>query len=238
MKSLAQIVACILLFTSSVSGTEQDEYQSVRIRLFGGENQVPLSHVRIDFLNARNKDIVATVVTHMGGEANLKLPPGNYHIALHSKDELPFLHIPLDYDGHPNHFRRRIKVEHAPLEVQFELADACRATLRAVDAETGEGIPGVVFATENAGLEQWAQPIINDSVGAKRIASDLKHDSLKTDENGEFQCLLGPRPGWAYFVWRMPDGFELIDGRYEPEIDTSNGRGNVEHVFKLRKSGD
>lgn len=223
---------------SSVDSAIQPLHE-VTIRILGGKKKKPLKSIDVTANRQRRKDAAAKGTTDLAGEVRMKLTPGHYYIALASESEVPYLTIPVGYAAHPATYSRwiRVKAEADSQEFTFNLADACQVTLRAVDVETGRGIPGVVFATENATAEQWAQPIDGDNLGAERIpvsALRLKPDSMKTDKDGVFQCLLGPCPGWTYFVWNAPDEYEEVQ-RDEVEIDTSNGRRTAEYTFKLRR---
>jgi hypothetical protein len=61
-----------------------------------------------------------------------------------------------------------------------------------VDADTGEGIPGVRFATENAPAELWAIPILGDNLGARQ---DEPAANETADKDGYLVRYVGPRPG-------------------------------------------
>ncbi len=208
----------------------------VQILILGGMKKTPLPGIEVTVRDADKKP-VATAMTNMHGRAQFMLAVGVHYIGLSSPEELPYLQIPQDYRGHPIHYSRWIKVADVENEqgFSFNLADACRLTLRAVDIDTGRGIPGVVFATENALAEQWAQAIWADSLGAERIGQSLKQDSLRTDEHGNFERFVGPRPGWVFFVWTFPDEFERVKQFEEVELDTKNGTRCAEHTFKFRR---
>ena len=114
----------------------------------------------------------------------------------------------------------------------YNLADACKLTLRAVDADTGKGIAGIQFVTENALAEYWGIGIDPDDLGAKPIpANDPRQ---KTDKEGNFVRLLGPRMGYTYFPWPRPTGYDIV-GEFEVEVPTPIGTLSAEHTLKLRK---
>ena len=139
--------------------------------------------------------------------------------------------------GHKEHqtiYDRMIKVGDETA-FGFNLADACTLTLRAVDADTGEGVPGVVFVTENALGEYWTEIINGDNLGAKQVGEGKQDESLKTDKDGNFVRFVGPRPGYTYYVWSVPKGYATPDAYGEVELKTPLGTGKVEHVFKLTK---
>ena len=72
--------------------------------------------------------------------------------------------------------------------------------------------------------------IFGDNLGAKRG----KAAAGVTDKDGTFTRLIGPRPGYTYFPWTLPKGYERVDGK-EAELPSPVGTEKVEHVFKLRK---
>lgn len=158
-------------------------------------------------------------VTDQNGVATLEgLDPISHQITTTSKSPLPY--IPSSY--HPSG-----DVE----EVIVLLAPACELVLRAVDNETGVGIPGVTFDRENAAGEYWANQISPDIMGSNQ--SDFEP---KTDKKGYFRCLVSSAH-WSYMVGSFPNGYSKIvpiDGRSELELETPPG-GKVEYTFRLVK---
>ena len=51
----------------------------------------------------------------------------------------------MGFKAYPGYYSRMIQVGKQQA-FEFNLADACKLTLRAVDAATGKGIPGVSFS--------------------------------------------------------------------------------------------
>lgn len=229
------------LFFNSIAHTDQEteslEPRPVELSVVGGREKEPIRDARVTFTRDRDEDTAVHATTNMAGEVNSRLAPGVYYVDIEPNRPVPFLSIPPGFKGHPDVHSRWIRVTEDEDEqaFNFELAHACQLTLKAIDIDSGEPIPGVVFATECASAEQWAQPIRGDNLGNRHQPSNLKHPSLRTDEKGEFQCLIGPRPGWVYFVWDMPDEFERADESVEVTIDSSNGRESASHTFKLRR---
>jgi hypothetical protein len=119
--------------------------------------------------------------------------------------ELAYLDRPVGFKHPPNQYSRFIRVGKKQA-FEFNLADACKLTLRAVDADTGVGIPGVVFVTENALGEYWALQINGDNLGARQVIDGHNDESLKTDKDGNFVRYMGARDGYTYYVWTVPKG--------------------------------
>jgi hypothetical protein len=131
----------------------------------------------------------------------------------------------------------------------FNLADPCELVLRAVDVDTGEGIPGVAFVTENAGDEEWERPICHQTLGPNEIREmgvfeweALDDASFQTDQQGYFRRYVGPRTsGWSYGIRVVPPGYEPVnrngevDWNEEVKIETPLGRKKAEHTFLLRR---
>ena len=92
------------------------------------------------------------------------------------------------------------------------LYDPCELVLRAVDEETGKGIAGVAFVTENVAGEMWADTIFNDTLGpgphGTRLPKD--HQSFLTDKDGYVRRFVGPRKLWDYYIWSTPAEYDVI----------------------------
>lgn len=230
--------ALFVLFVFALPAQAEDK--KVTITLLGGAKKIPLEGVKVTLRSSTGdwtadlKNKVADGKTGKDGAVGFTLKEGSYYVDIASEKELPYLGLPVGYKGHPNHYGRMIKVGKEGA-FEFNLADACKLTLRAVDADTGEGIPGVVFVTENALGEYWAEQINGDNLGATQIINGHTDDSLKTDKDGNFTRFMGPRPGWTYYVWTLPKGYTTPDAYGEVELKTPIGKDKVEHVFKIRK---
>jgi len=165
---------------------------------------------------------VATAVTNEDGVAELNgLDFLRHRLRLSAKQPVPYI--------------RQHRYSGADNENVVILVDrACQLTLRAVDAQTGVGIPGVQFDRERAAGELWAQLIVPDNLGGNPAA----YEKVTTDQDGYFRCLVGPYP-WSYMLHGRPPGYKgivPIDGRHEVEIKTPVG-GNVEYTFHLVPEG-
>lgn len=206
----------------------------VRVRVFGGEAKKPLEGVELAVTPALGpvplgqKPRISAIADEAGG-ASFRLSPGGYRVYVRSPEELPYLC--------PNHYLPiMVAEEPSKQQLEFTLPDPCELVLRAVDAETGRGVAGVVFCTECPDGEIWARPIWNETVNAPDFGRvQLDHESLRTDESGYFRRKVGPREGWTYFIWETPPGYEPIKPGEEVEIDTSLGRKRAEHTFLLRR---
>jgi uncharacterized surface anchored protein len=181
------------------------------------------------------KNKVADGKTDKEGNVGFTLAAGSYYVDISSEKELPYLQQPAGYKGHPKHYGRSIKVGKEQA-FEFNLADACNLTLRAVDADTGEALAGAVFVTENELGEDWAARINGDNLGAKQVGDrEEEEDALRTDKDGNFTRLMGPHPGYTYYIWKAPPGYRFADDRGEVSLETPIGTQKVEHVFKFKK---
>jgi hypothetical protein len=232
MRSLSPFVV-VLLFVAPLAAADTQ----VTIQYLGGAKKVPLEGITVSLYRSTgsySEDMrkpPIQVVTDKSGTAGFTLAAGHYHVRIESKKEYPYLTLPVGYHGHPNHYGRMITVgAHVSQSFTFNLADACKLTLKAVDADTGKGIPGVLFATENSLGEVWGISILSDTLGAK---SGKAVEDERSDANGAFTRLVGPRPGYTYYPW-LPKGYMMV-GTHELELETPVGKASVEHVFKMRK---
>jgi len=229
--------AVLLLLLASVCPARGDD-KTVAIRFLGGEKKVPLDGLKVsirtytgDWSEDKRRKSLAHGTTGKTGSTTFALPPGRYYVDVTSEKEIPYLRLPAGFKGHPNHYDRMIKVgEDAEQKVDFNLADACKLVLRAVDADTGKGIPGVRFVTENDLAEDWASPILGDNLGARRDAIAEKEVA---DKDRYFARYVGPRPGYTYYGWQ-PQGYEVV-GDFEVGLKSPIGTEKVEHVFKYKK---
>jgi hypothetical protein len=230
--------ALLVLLCSALPATAEDK--KVTITFLGGAKKVPLDGVTVTIRGdtgdwtADRKNKIADGKTGADGTVNFTLAEGKYYVDIDSDKERPYLFLPVGYTGRPNHYERRIRVGDKT-SFEYNLADACKLTLRAVDADTGEGLPGAVFVTENELAEDWAAWVNGNNLGAKLVGDREENDALKTGADGTFTRLVGPRPGYTYYVWIAPPGYELPDKRGEITLETPIGTEKVEHVFKFKK---
>lgn len=226
-----------LLLILVVRSIEADEKQAT-ITFLGGEKKIPLEGLTVsiraytgDWSIDRDGKILCKSQTDCKGSVTFSLAPNWYYVDVVSAKEIPYLPLPMGYKSHPSIYGRMIKVEQAAQQsFDFNLADACKLILRAVDDETGQGIPHVNFVTENALGELWGIPILGDNLGA---ASGEKAEKECANQEGYFTRYIGPREGYTYFGWQ-PQGYEIV-GTFEITLDSSLGTKQVEHVFRYKK---
>jgi YVTN family beta-propeller protein len=216
------------------------DFRDVKIRLLGGEARMPLAGIELTVFSGGTESYTAT--TEQDGVASFRLPYGYHRLSLTSPEDLPYLPIGTDslyWLGRS----RSIRVDRAPGEqtIELVLADPCELVLRAVDVDTGKGIPGVRFALESMYLEVWAQPIVDGTIRARskdrRARPVTSNDqSLDTDQQGYFRRYVGPRHDeWSYWVEVCPDGYRLVSPRGDVKIDTSLGKKRAEQTFLFRR---
>lgn len=233
------------------------EQRIVRVRFTGGEKEEPLPGLTVIAdsesyrLPRENYQPADQATTDANGAVTLELPIGRWYLRLKSGKPIPWLVLPHGYEGHPAHFRRSIKVSESEEidEFHFNLAPACELSLRVVDQDTGQGVPGVKLGTENALAEMWMHVLVPECIGANRPiryfelsgrkeGTDLRdgdppESDYQTDADGFYRVHVGPRPGWAYMIYTCPDGYQRA-GFDEVELETPAG-GKVEYVFKVRR---
>jgi YVTN family beta-propeller protein len=218
-------------------------FRDVRIRMLGGEARKPLAGLELTVSCGGMESYTST--TERDGGAAFRLPYGYYRASFTSPRDLPYL--PFRYDSmYPCGNTRPIHVARTPGQqaVDLVLADPCELVLRAVDADTGEGIPGVRFALESMYGEMWAVPIRDETIRARpkdRPATQVADDEkpLDTDEQGYFRRYVGPRHDeWSYWVEVSPDGYRLVSPRGDVKIDTSLGKKRAEQTFVFRRGAD
>ncbi len=206
----------------------------IRFRMLGGEEKTPLAGLELT-VNVAGRDLTAT--TEKDGGATFQLAGGSYKLSFTSPRALPYLRFErMNYEYRRSRFRT-IHVNDTPTKQTLDvvLADPCELVLRAVDVDTGRGIPGVGFAMENLAGEVWADPVVDDTVmpASKGGKPSEVNEFDVTDEQGYLRRLVGPRhKKWTYFVNPCPDGYRLVFG--SAKIDTSLGKKKAEQTFLLR----
>src|SRR5262245_50322025 len=163
----------------------QAEDKKVTITFLGGAKKVPLDGLKVtirkhtgDWTKDHEAKPLTDAKTDRDGTARFALADGYYYVQIDSGKELPYLEIPVGYKGSPGSYDRFIRVgEETAFE--FNLADACKLTLRAVDAGTGKGIPGVGFEMLSPTAESGGA-VVGDNLGADR----KKQGEEVTDRDG------------------------------------------------------
>ncbi|MDP1562167.1 MAG: M56 family metallopeptidase [Pirellulaceae bacterium] len=238
--------------------------QSVEIRLVGGPNSEPLPKVKVEFTSGgSDRKSFGTFTTDDAGLLKASLPVGFYYLHLTSDQELPYLPVEYLWDKESRGPRpdlslnvtksgvekwlagkKRDEGYEPPAEpnnlprITYRLLPACELTLRAADADTGEGLPGVEFYEENAVGEDWAHAICGQNIRSifswdrEPVAAAANH----TDQDGNFRRLVSANAGFTYGVWKPPAGYEAVTPG-EVEIDIRYGQLRAEHIFKFRRIG-
>ncbi|MCA9063086.1 MAG: M48 family metalloprotease [Planctomycetaceae bacterium] len=206
--------------------------RSVRVEVIDSQTAEPIPGVSIWALpsgKTKRADAAADVATDAEGVALLRgLDFVPHDLKMGADQSIPWI-------GQGSH------CDVDERETVIALRRACQLTLRAVDARTGRGIPGVKFGRERAAAEYWMQVIVPDNLGANRpIRYEFKNDpkfppesEYETDEDGYYTCLVD-RWTWSYMIYQNAPGYSgivPIDGRQEVEIPTPIG-GKVEYTFQ------
>ncbi len=227
-----RLVACVVLL--GFAGPARAEDKKVTVRFLGGVKKVPLDGLKVtirkhtgDWSVDREKKLTDGK-TDKDGSAGFSLVDGWYYVEIDSEKELPYLNIPVGYKEYPGYYSRMVKVG-KETTFEFNLADACKLTLRAVDADTGKGIPGVSFEMLSPTAESGGA-VVGDNLGVDR----KKQGEEVTDKDGCLVRYMGPWEGYTYFAYPTPKGYEHA-GAVEVTIPTPLGTAKAEHAFKFKK---
>jgi hypothetical protein len=223
-----------LLVLFGLAGPSLAEDGKVTVRFLGGAKKLPLAGLKVTIRahtgdwTRDHKTKLTDGKTDKDGNARFTLADGLYYAEIGSEKELPYLNIPMGYKAPASIYGRYIKVgkERA---FEFNLADACKLTLRAVDADTGKGIPGVSFSMESQTGES-RDVVLGDNIG---VDSRRQRQEV-TDQDGYLVRYMGPWEGYTYFAWPTPEGYEPV-GEFDAAIPTRLGTATAEHVFKFKK---
>jgi hypothetical protein len=212
------------------------EDKKVSFRFLGGAKKVPLEGLKVT-IRAYTGDATADEKakpltdgkTDKEGTALFTLAEGYYYVQITSDKELPYLYMLVGdkSKGSPGRFSEMIRVG-KETAFEFNLADACKLILRAVD-ENGKGMPGVSFMMMSQTAE-YSSAVIGDILGVDR----QKQGKDVSDKDGYLVRYMGPWDGYTYFAWPTPEGYEVV-GNLEVEIPTPLGKEKAEHTFKFKK---
>ena len=198
------------------------------IRVTTGAEKQPLANTtllvrRYDRQNPGYLDPIE-VTTNDKGETSLPVADGRQSYYFDASKPLPWLRT-----------RKHIKFEPEERK-EIHLQAPCRLTLRAVDSETGKGIPGVIFVKSRDLAEIWAEEVVPHTLGSRPPSRSNKEmltgQHLQTDEDGYYRVDVGEQYPWTYWVWNAPEGYE-VDRSVEVELETRPGM-KVEYTFTLQ----
>lgn len=238
--------------------------RAARLRFVGGDKKVPLADVELlvtaGYGDEQKK--FGPFRLDATGATTVKLPLAFYELHLSSKRELPFLHVEERWNNksrglgprmclyvtetgvekwlmgerQPRGEEQATEPGQPPL-ITYTLLPACELVLRAVDADTGQGLPGVQFYTENAVGEDWGHAIDGENLGAAIERYTEPHDPklYATDKDGKFRRLVGANAGYTYGVEVTPAGYELVAPQEEVAIDIKYGQLHAEQTFRFRR---
>lgn len=231
---------------------------SVELRFLGVDKDVPLAGLEVLVTQGHGMDEkkFGPFKTDKAGVTTVSLPDGFYSLHLKSEKELPYLPVEVVWNKRSRTTRPDLslsikdsKVEKwldgkqrdegyeapakagDPPRVTYTLLPACELVLRAVDVETGKGIAGASFYTENAVGEYWAHAIENQNLGGKSV--DKKDDV--SDSNGDYRRLVSANANYKYGIEAAPPGYEPEKPNLEVDVEINYGTRRAEHVFKFRK---
>lgn len=236
--------------------------QVVEVRLVGGPKSEPLPNVKVEFTTGHGGDRISlgSFTTDDAGQLKAELPVGFYYLHLSSEKEWPFLPFEKNWTGSSFGHSKELNIHVTEQRVEkwidgqrcergfeaatkersaritFTLEPAVEFVLRAVDIETGQGIPGAEFYEESAAAEDWAHRIYGENIGSK-FASSTKStpasDDL-TDNEGYLRRWVGERSAESTFgVQKPPKGYKLIEPKAEVALPTKLGQSRAEQVFRF-----
>ncbi len=238
--------------------------RAAQLRFVGGDKKVPLADVDLlvtEGYGDQQKKF-GPFRLDATGTTTVKLPPAFYELHLSSKKELPFLHVEelwnkqsrglgprmclfvtetgvekwLMGERQPNGEMQAGEPGQPP-HITYTLLPACELVLRAIDADTGQGLAGAQFYTENAVGEDWGHAIDGENLGAvvqrSKEPRDPKFDA--TDKDGTFRRLVGANAGYTYGVEVPPVGYELVAPLEEVTIDIKYGQRHAGQTFRFRR---
>ncbi|MFO0940749.1 MAG: M56 family metallopeptidase [Pirellulales bacterium] len=245
------------------------------LRIVGGEEQTPIAEIEIIATEGYgdSQKTFGPFRTDATGTTVCKLPQGFYTLHLKSEKEFPFLpyekfwtELPppgmqwlnlrvtgIDVEKWLGGEVRESGVEPAKssaerTRITFKLLKPIELVLRAVDKETGLGLPGAYFYLESAAAEEWAHPIDGANLGEAHYRDGVHAiDSSKyqTGADGTFKRFISDgylrRSGdseWGpkFGVWKAPEGYEVVEPKGEVSIDfPAPYRSAVEKVFNFRQ---
>ncbi len=226
--------ALLVLFVFALPAKAEDK--KVTVTFLGGVKKAPLDGLKVTirahtghWTDDHRAKPLTDGKTDKDGTARFTLADGYYYVDISSDKELPYLSIPVGYVGKdtPGYFSRMIRVG-KETSFDFNLADACKLTLRAVD-EKGKGIPGVSFEMLSQTAE-YGGAVVGDNIGADR----KKQGKEVTDKDGYLVRYMGPWDGYTYFAWPTPKGYDVVE-YVEAVIPTPLGTEKAEHTFKFKK---
>jgi len=240
--------------------------QQFKVRLIGSDTKKPLSSLSVQFVSGYGSEekVFGSYTTDKDGVVEATLAHGFYTLRLSSEKELPYLDVEELWKGRPRRGSPRLNVlinekgatrwlngdaqdagddvptqPGQPQRLTYRLLPGCDLHLRAVDAETGKGLAGVTFYTENALGEEWGHSIEGANLGWKSPEGNPNAaGELKTDENGDFHRFVGANDNFKYGVETVPAGYEQVDPRHEVEILVRYGQPRATQVFKFRRIGN
>ncbi len=236
----------------------------VEITLLGGSKKEPLAELDVEIISGRGQtpERFGKFRTDDAGRIKVALTPKFYTLLLKSGKERVYLPIDMQVsnplpkpiptldllitetkvakwvngqaiDSDSNQTAQGDRTH----RVTYTLLPGCELVLRAVDADTGKGLPGAIFYMENALGEYWAHDISGDNLGAKRTVMEETKDAKPdtTDADGYFRRFVSTNEGYKYGVWKAPPGYEQVKSGVEVEIATPLGKPRAEYVFQFRQ---
>jgi len=164
-------------------------------------------------------------ISDKDGKLTLRLPAGNYDLQGDPPSELDYIHT-----------SQNLVVEQSPGEqpTTLQIQPGCVLLLRAIDADTGAGIPDVTFGYEKT--EQRGGRLVRGRWGVQ--SHTTKVDNPKTNADGELRAVVPPGVrNYNVGFTVLPKGYQAVkseDARPGRLLDLPAGK-TIKAEFMLRK---
>jgi RNA polymerase sigma factor (sigma-70 family) len=166
--------------------------RTIKVQVRSKQDDKPLAGVRIGGSQQEGAGgYFSRGTSDKEGNATLKLPPGKYRLEGDPSGESDY--VPTSED---------LTVEEAPAEQSITLRqqEGCVLILRAIDADTGKGVPKIAF-------------YYKIGRGNTRVSSSPHSGRAVTNEKGELRAVVQPGEGrygigpdpvrrWSTIIWR------------------------------------
>jgi protocatechuate 3,4-dioxygenase beta subunit len=192
--------------------------RTINVQVRSKQDDKPLADIRISGNQQRASGYSSYGTSDKEGKVTLKLPPGKYHLDGRPSRESDYARTSEDFT-----------VEEAPAEQSVVLRQqlGCILILKAIDADTGKGVPKIGF---------WYDTEVDGRQATTSVQSSTVYvDNPVTNDKGELRAVV--QPG----TFRFGTGFGPLPSEYEP-VASLQGRElvlpagkTITETFKFRK---
>jgi hypothetical protein len=194
--------------------------RTIKVQVLSRQTDQPLAGIRVDGYQQRASGSHSEGTSDKEGKVTLKLPPGKYRLVGDPPRQSEYVRT-----------YQELTIEQAPAEQSVTLRQelGCVLILKAIDADTGKGVPKVTF---------WCAFEKDGRAGRTSVQSSTVYiDNPVTNEKGELRAVVQPgtrRYGVGFGP--LPAGYECDprdqgEGR---ELGLPAGK-TITETFRLRK---